>query len=167
MLINSHFFARDFLRKSFLSCGATLSRPSPKPSPCKFLSELYTQKSNSEVPHKDRVLGNKIAWRGVGGQAEKRAKGCAKEGGKTFVSLVSTVCKQGALQKIGACAMTTKCLDNNICTFKILLSWRFPTRKKKNSVLDDFPLCAQLPPPPSKKQIYFYCRLAASEKRQG
>ena len=34
-------------------------------------------------------------------------------------------CEMAAL-KIGACAMTTKFLDNKICTFKILLSWRFP-----------------------------------------
>ena len=27
---------------------------------------------------------------------------------------------------LGACAMTTKFLNNKICTFKILLSWRFP-----------------------------------------
>ena len=47
--------------------------------------------------------------------------------------------------------MTTKFLDNIICTFKILLSWRFP---RKNSVLDDFPLCLQgLPPSKSEHFI--------------
>ena len=45
--------------------------------------------------------------------------------------------------------MTTKFLDYNICTFKFLLSWRF--RQKKNSVLDDFPLCPQCRPPPPLK----------------
>ena len=54
---------------------------------------------------------------------------------------------------VGACAMTTKFLDNKIRTFKILLSWRFP-RKTKNSVLGDFPLCPQSPPL-SKPQILF------------
>ena len=47
---------------------------------------------------------------------------------------------------LGACAMTTKFLDNIIFKFKILLSWRFPRKKKKkNSVSDDFPLCPDLP----------------------
>ena len=31
-------------------------------------------------------------------------------------------------EKIGACAMTTIFLDNKICTFKIVLSWRFPMK---------------------------------------
>ena len=30
---------------------------------------------------------------------------------------------------IGVCVMATKFLDNKICTFKILLSWRFPRKK--------------------------------------
>ena len=42
--------------------------------------------------------------------------------------------------------MTTKFLDNQICTFKILLSWRFP---RKQAFLDDFPLY------PSKAKILF------------
>ena len=33
--------------------------------------------------------------------------------------------------------MTTKFLDNKICTFKILLSWRFP---RKTAFLDNSPL---------------------------
>ena len=40
--------------------------------------------------------------------------------------------------------MTTKFLDNKICTFKILLSWRFP---RNQAFLDDFPLWPQRPPP--------------------
>ena len=63
--------------------------------------------------------------------------------------------------------MTTKFLDNKICAFKILLSWRFPRKKKKNSVLDDFPLCRQGPPLLKKRKFYFYCRLAVSEYFQG
>ena len=57
---------------------------------------------------------------------------------------------------LGACAMTTKFLDNKICTFKILLSWRFP---RKQAFWDDFPLCPQ-GPAPSKAKI---CRLAVSD----
>ena len=48
--------------------------------------------------------------------------------------------------------MTTKFLDNKICSFKILLSWRFP---RKNSVLDDFPLCPQGPPPSKSENFIF------------
>ena len=55
-------------------------------------------------------------------------------------------------QKLGACAMTTKFLDNKICTFKILLSWRFP---RKQSFLDDFPLCPQGPPPLKSENFIF------------
>ena len=57
--------------------------------------------------------------------------------------------------------MTTNFLDNKICTLKILLSWRFP-RKKKTALLDDFPLCHQ-GPPLKKRKFYFYCRLAVSD----
>ena len=39
--------------------------------------------------------------------------------------------------------MTTKSLDNEICTFRILLSWGFP---RKTAFLDKFPLCPQGPP---------------------
>ena len=56
--------------------------------------------------------------------------------------------------------MTTTFLDNKICTFKILLSWRFP---QKQAFLDDFPLCPQGPPPPQKRKFNFYCRLAVSD----
>ena len=65
---------------------------------------------------------------------------------------------QAFSSSIGACAMTTKFLDNKICTFKILLSWRFP---RKQAFLGDYPLCPQGPPPP-KRKFYFYCRLAFS-----
>ena len=58
--------------------------------------------------------------------------------------------------------MTTKFLDNKICTFKILLSWRFP---QNTGFLDDFPLWPQ-GPPPRKRKSYFYCRLAVSEIKQ-
>ena len=53
--------------------------------------------------------------------------------------------------KFGACAVTTKCLDNKICTFKILLSWRFPRKTAfwGNSPLDPH---AQ---PPRKCNFYF------------
>ena len=63
--------------------------------------------------------------------------------------------------KPNACAMTTKFLDNEICTFKILLSWRFP---RKSALLDDFPLCPKFLPLKNEK-FYFYCRLAVSEKK--
>ena len=46
-------------------------------------------------------------------------------------------------------------LDNKICTFKSLLSWRFP---RKTAFWDDFPLRSH--PPPSKTKILF--RLALS-----
>ena len=50
--------------------------------------------------------------------------------------------RQTDLTRVGACAMTTKFLDNKICTFKILLSWRFP---RKKHVFGRF---ASLPPNP-------------------
>ena len=58
-------------------------------------------------------------------------------------------------KNLGACAMTTKFLDHRICAFKILLSWHFPT-KKRNSVLDDFPLCPHSIPPPLKTAIFIF-----------
>ena len=63
--------------------------------------------------------------------------------------------------------MTTKFLENKISTFKIVLSWRFPRKKKKrNSVFGRF---ASPPPrhPPQKGKFYFYCRLAVSESTEG
>ena len=47
--------------------------------------------------------------------------------------------------------MTTNFLDNKICTFKILLSWRFP--RKDNSILNDVPLSPKVPP--SKSGDFF------------
>ena len=38
----------------------------------------------------------------------------------------------------GACALTTEFLDNKVCTFKVLLSWRFRRNKQKSAFLDDF-----------------------------
>ena len=55
--------------------------------------------------------------------------------------------------------MTTKFLDYKICTFEILLSWRFP---RKTVFLDNSPL-HPTPNPPHKCKFYFYCRLAVSE----
>ena len=47
--------------------------------------------------------------------------------------------------------MTTKFHDNKTCTFKILLSWRFPTKKKKQR----FGRFSSLPPrPPSKGENF-------------
>ena len=48
--------------------------------------------------------------------------------------------------------MTTKFLDNKICTFKILLSWRFP---RKTAFWDDFPVCPQGAPPSKRKTFIF------------
>ena len=61
--------------------------------------------------------------------------------------------------RLGACAMTTKFLDNKIFTFKILLSWRFPRKIAFWTIF----LSAPLPTPPEKRKFYFYCRLAFSE----
>ena len=62
--------------------------------------------------------------------------------------------------KIGACAMTTKFLDNKILTFKILSSWRFPRKIAFWTIFLSAPL-----PTPEKRKFYFYCRLAFSDKR--
>ena len=50
-----------------------------------------------------------------------------------------------------ACAMTTKFLDNQICTFKILLSWRFP----RKIAFCTISLYTPNAPPTSKLQILF------------
>ena len=47
--------------------------------------------------------------------------------------------------------MTTKFLDNKICNFKILLSWRFP---RKTAFWTIF-LSAPKAPPPQKARILF------------
>ena len=60
--------------------------------------------------------------------------------------------------------MTTKFLDNKICTFIILLLRNFP--RKKNSVLDDFPLCPQgLPPSKSENFIFIVVSPSLIENR--
>ena len=58
--------------------------------------------------------------------------------------------------------MATEFHDNKICTFEILSSWRFPRKKKKNSIFGRF--SSLRPQPPSKAKIIFYRRLAVSEK---
>ena len=58
--------------------------------------------------------------------------------------------------------MTTKCRVNKICTFKTLLSWRFP---RKTVFWDDFPLYAPSAPRLKKRKFCFYCRLAVSDYR--
>ena len=68
--------------------------------------------------------------------------------------------RDGWVLLIGACAMTTKFLENKICTFETLLSWRFP---RKTAFLDDFPLCPKAPPSKTNANFYFYCRLAVSD----
>ena len=60
--------------------------------------------------------------------------------------------------------MTTKFLDNKMCTFKILLSWRFPWKIAFWTIFLPAPL--PTPPPPEKRKIYFYCRLAFSDLQQ-
>ena len=52
---------------------------------------------------------------------------------------------------LGACAMTTKFLDNKIFAFKIILSWRFPRKIAFWTIF----LSAPLPTPPWKTQILF------------
>ena len=52
---------------------------------------------------------------------------------------------------LGACTMTTKFLNNKICTFIILLSWHFP---RKQALLDDSPLCPKAPPLKSENFIF-------------
>ena len=49
--------------------------------------------------------------------------------------------------------MTTKFLDNKICTLKILLSWRFPT---KTSIFGQFPSLPPRPPPPLKSENFIF-----------
>ena len=52
---------------------------------------------------------------------------------------------------LGACAMTTKVLDNKICEFEILLSWRF---RRKTAFWTIF-LSAPKASPPQKANILF------------
>ena len=53
--------------------------------------------------------------------------------------------------QIGACAMTTKFLDNKNFTFKILLPWRFPWKIVFWTQFSSLPPC---PPPPQKKSLF-------------
>ena len=56
--------------------------------------------------------------------------------------------------------MTTKYLNNKICTFKIILWWRFPPKK---NLLGRFSSRPPTPPPLQKTQILFLlssCRLS-------
>ena len=66
-------------------------------------------------------------------------------------------------ESLGACAMTTKFLDNKIFTFKILLSWRFP---RKIAFWRIF-LSAPLPTPPWKTQILFFIVVSLSLRVRG
>ena len=59
---------------------------------------------------------------------------------------------------LGACAMTTKFLDNEICTFKISLSWGSQERQRFWTFL----LSTPTPNHPQRCNFYFYCRLAVS-----
>ena len=54
--------------------------------------------------------------------------------------------------------MTTKFLENIICTFEILLSWRLP---RKAAFLDDFPLCPKAPPQ-KQTQIFIFIVVSPS-----
>ena len=99
-----------------------------------------------------------------GRATDQERRGCHGGGVILFFSLWEERLKREREELIGACAITTKFLDNRICTLKIWLSWRFP---RKTAFLDDFPLCPQGPNPPQKCKFYFYCRLAVSELRWG
>ena len=48
--------------------------------------------------------------------------------------------------------MTTKFLDNKICTFKILLSWRFPRKTAFWTIV----LSAPNVPPPLKNENFIF-----------
>ena len=56
------------------------------------------------------------------------------------------------------CTTTTKFLDNKICTFKILLSWRFPRKTAFWTILLSDPLSL----PPSKSQIFIFIVVSPS-----
>ena len=59
---------------------------------------------------------------------------------------------------LGPCAMTTKLLDNQICTFKILLSWRFQRKIAFWTIL----LSATKGPPPSKSENFIFIVVSPS-----
>ena len=56
--------------------------------------------------------------------------------------------------------MTTELFDNKMCTFKILLSWRFP-RKQRFGRFSSLP--PKVPPLLKNRKFNFYCCLAVSE----
>ena len=58
--------------------------------------------------------------------------------------------------------MTTKFLDNKICTFKILLSWRFPG---KTAFWTSFLSAPKAPPPPQKNKNFIFIVVSPSLKR--
>ena len=54
--------------------------------------------------------------------------------------------------------MTAKFLDNKLCTFKILLSWRFPRENRRFwTIFLSAPKASPLP-----QENFLYCRLAVS-----
>ena len=65
-----------------------------------------------------------------------------------------------SLLNVGACAMTTKFLDHKICTFKILLSWRFP--RKKQRFWPIFLSARVTPPPPLKNEMFIFIVVSPS-----
>ena len=60
--------------------------------------------------------------------------------------------QEKTLRILGACAMTTKFLDNKICTIKISFSWLFP---RKATFLDISPLCPHAPTPLKSANFIF------------
>ena len=58
--------------------------------------------------------------------------------------------------------MTTKFLHHKICTFKIVLSWRCPSKITFWTIVLSAPS-----PTPSKRKLLFYCRLAVSDFCKG
>ena len=68
--------------------------------------------------------------------------------------------RNSGASSLGACAMTTKFLDNK---FALSEFYCRGVSHGKTAFLDDFPLCPQAPPT-QKQNFYFYCRLAVSEK---
>ena len=67
------------------------------------------------------------------------------------------------LEFLGACATTTKFLDNKIFPLKIILSWRFP-RKKKNSVFGRLSSLPPRPPPPLESANFIFIVVSPSLK---
>ena len=59
--------------------------------------------------------------------------------------------------------MTTKFPDNKICTFEILLSWRYVAFPTKKTAFRTIFLSAPNAPPPQNRKLYFYCRVAVSD----